>query len=80
MSKGSKPRPLGISREQFESNWDKVFLKEVPEHDNPTEGGMWVHDCTMERMPFEHGGHGDNYIATAKGYPCNWCGKYEGDA
>ena len=28
--KGSKPRPLSISKEQFDSNWDKIFMKEKP--------------------------------------------------
>lgn len=25
--KGSKPRPLGVSREVFDSNWDAIFGK-----------------------------------------------------
>jgi hypothetical protein len=25
MSKGSKPRPIYISQEEFSSNWDKIF-------------------------------------------------------
>jgi hypothetical protein len=25
--KGSKPRPLSIPRQQFESNWDRIFNK-----------------------------------------------------
>ncbi len=31
--KGDKPRPLGIPREQFESNWDNIFKKK-PEKRN----------------------------------------------
>ena len=29
MSKGSKPRPLEIPREKFNSNWDAIFKKKV---------------------------------------------------
>lgn len=25
--KGSKPRPLSVPREKFESNWDRIFGK-----------------------------------------------------
>ena len=65
--KGDKPRPLGVSQEQFDQNWDRIFLKEVPDHDNPPEGGaMWVHHCTVE------GPH-----MVAKGSHCNWCGMSE---
>ena len=70
--KGDKPRPLGVSREQFNENYDRIFLKEVPEvpvpdHDNATEGGaMWVHHCTVE------GPH-----MVARGQHCNWCGMSE---
>jgi len=27
MSKGSKPRPIEISRDDFEKNWDTIFEK-----------------------------------------------------
>jgi len=26
--KGSKPRPIVISKEQYQKNWDKIFKKE----------------------------------------------------
>lgn len=26
--KGSKPRPLGIDRKTFDSNWDRIFNRE----------------------------------------------------
>ena len=26
--KGSKPRPIIISKEQYQKNWDKIFKKE----------------------------------------------------
>ena len=28
MSKGSKPRPMRISRKEYEDNWEKAFKKE----------------------------------------------------
>ena len=73
--KGDKPRPLGVSREQFDENYDRIFLKEVPEydavlssdHENAPEGGsMWVHHCTT------NGPH-----MVLKGQHCNWCGMGE---
>jgi hypothetical protein len=27
MSKGSKPRPMTVSRDVFDSNWDLIFCK-----------------------------------------------------
>lgn len=30
MSKGSRPRPYSVSKEQFSKNWDSIFKKEVP--------------------------------------------------
>jgi hypothetical protein len=65
--KGDKPRPLGVSQEQFGQNWDRIFLKEIPDHDNAPEGGaMWVHHCTVE------GPH-----MVGKNQPCSWCGMSE---
>lgn len=26
--KGSKPRPLGVSQEEFDNNWDNIFKKD----------------------------------------------------
>ena len=28
VGKGSKPRPIVISKEQYQKNWDKIFKKE----------------------------------------------------
>ena len=27
--KGSKPRPLSVSQEEFQKNWDEIFAKKV---------------------------------------------------
>ena len=73
--KGDKPRPLGVSREQFDENYDRIFLKEVPEydvvlstdHDNSPEGGsMWVHRCDFKEPHM-----------VLKGEHCSWCGMSE---
>ena len=29
--KGSKPRPLSVSRNQFDDNWDRIFGKKKEE-------------------------------------------------
>ena len=28
VGKGSKPRPITISKEQYQKNWDRIFKKE----------------------------------------------------
>lgn len=38
MSKGSRPRPFGVNKAVFESNWDRIFNKE-------REQAMWEHQC-----------------------------------
>jgi hypothetical protein len=39
MSKGSKPRPIEVSQEKYESNWDRIFSKkprvEIVEEESP---------------------------------------------
>lgn len=30
--KGSSPRPLAVTQEQFEANWNKIFSKQEPEY------------------------------------------------
>lgn len=35
--KGSKPRPIEVTRDQFESNWDRIFSKKNAE--------TWTHIC-----------------------------------
>ena len=29
--KGSKPRPLGVDKATFDSNWDRIFKKPKPQ-------------------------------------------------
>ena len=28
--KGDQPRPIGVPKEQFEANWDKIFKNGIP--------------------------------------------------
>lgn len=35
--KGSKPRPLSVSQEEFSSNWDAIFGKKKPESANQSD-------------------------------------------
>ena len=79
--KGDRRRPMNVSQENFATNWEKAFksnpsphtayrqLREVPEHDNPLEGGvqqLWEHHCSFNGRHMVQVGH-----------PCNWCGEYE---
>jgi hypothetical protein len=62
--KGDSRRPLGVNIEQFNENWDKIFLKEVPQYEQEyTLNEMWDHNC-------QSGGA----IAVGKGEHCSWCG------
>lgn len=69
--KGDTPRPLSVSREQFESNWDRIFSKpQQPKmlhevnYDN-----MWQHSCTVEM----------GVMWIGKDETCNYCGAWEED-
>jgi hypothetical protein len=34
IGKGSRPRPLSVSKETFENNWDRIFNNAKKENDN----------------------------------------------
>jgi hypothetical protein len=44
MSKGSKPRPLEIPREKFNSNWDAIFKKRVKDESSSSDSNNRVKD------------------------------------
>jgi len=35
--KGSKPRPLSVSRKVFENNWDRIFKKKEQQKKNTSK-------------------------------------------
>lgn len=35
MSKGSKQRPLSVSKEQFDENWDRIFGSKKKDETSP---------------------------------------------
>ena len=49
MSKGSAPRPISVSQEQYAARWDAIFGKDVPEPD----GKDIVTDAQEIRETFE---------------------------
>ena len=59
--KGDKPRPISVDKKTFDSNWDKVFKKNVN-----VPANMWEHNCK------HNGPH-----CCSKGESCNWCGMKE---
>lgn len=59
--KGDKPRPLSVDQKTFDSNWDKIFNKNVS-----IPANMWEHNCKY------NGPH-----CCWKGKSCNWCGMKE---
>ena len=76
--KGDTPRPLGVSREQFESNWDRIFNRSTIQKDwnEPNKqlhevnyDNMWLHSCTVEM----------GVMWIGKNETCNYCGAWEED-
>ena len=69
--KGDTPRPFSVSREQFESNWDRIFSK-PKQHQMLHEvnyDNMWQHSCTVEM----------GIMWIGKNETCNYCGAWEED-
>ena len=64
--KGSTSRPLGVSTEQFEDNWDRIFNKSK-QLNEVVNDGMWAHRCPVEA----------DVIMIGKGETCPWCGAFE---
>jgi hypothetical protein len=64
--KGSNTRPLGVSSEQFESNWDNIFGKKQQSLNEVAHDDMWTHRCPVEGL-----------LSIAKGERCSWCGAFE---
>ena len=76
--KGDTPRPLGVSREQFESNWDRIFNRSTIQNDwnepknqlrEVNYDNMWQHSCTVEM----------GVMWIGKNETCNYCGAWEED-
>jgi len=45
MSKGSTPRPFSVPREEFDSNWDRVFGKKKEElSEGDKQAAAWLKD------------------------------------
>jgi hypothetical protein len=49
MSKGSKPRPLGTTRESFNDNWDAIFPSKKDKKEEPSEAIL----ISIDKDPFE---------------------------
>jgi hypothetical protein len=68
--KGDKPRPMGVDRETYYNNYDRIFRKNKPQplrevnYDN-----MWQHSCTVEM----------GVMWIGKNETCNYCGAWEED-
>ena len=41
MSKGSKPRPVEVPRDQFRDNWDRIFGKKPEPQDKNTPNNKY---------------------------------------
>jgi hypothetical protein len=54
MSKGSKRRPLRVSQEQFNENWDRVFEKWEQRRVERLIGGMEILDKIRQHKRIEY--------------------------
>lgn len=54
MSKGSKPRPLSVSREEFNDRWDNIFRK--PKIPTPKGTPEQTYEHFKERFKTENPG------------------------
>lgn len=67
--KGDKPRPMGVDRDTFYNNWDRVFNKEPKPLHEVNYDNMWQHSCTVEM----------GVMWIGKNETCNYCGAWEED-
>ena len=44
--KGSKPRPLGVDKETFDNNWDKIFGN----RENDYQDILATEDCILDAL------------------------------
>lgn len=69
--KGDKPRPMGVDRETYYNNYDRIFRKNdepKPLHEVNYDN-MWQHSCTVEM----------GVMWIGKNETCNYCGAWEED-
>jgi len=68
--KGSKPRPMDVQYDLFESNWDRIFNKKEPTMLREVNyDGMWKHSCTVDMR----------VVWIGKDETCTMCGAWEED-
>lgn len=67
--KGDKPRPMGVDRDTFYNNWDRVFNKDPKSLREVNYDNMWQHSCTVEM----------GVMWIGKNETCNYCGAWEED-
>lgn len=67
--KGDNPRPLSVSQQQFNDNWDKVFGKKDNMLREVNYDGYWQHSCTVDM----------SVVWIGKDETCDYCGAWEED-
>ena len=54
--KGSKPRPFSVSQSEWDSRWDAIFQRDVPETDKRTndyQDILSTEDCILDALENE---------------------------
>ena len=51
--KGSNPRPFSVTKEEFESNWDKIFSKEKELQSICPKCGAIAEECSSDNVDCE---------------------------
>jgi hypothetical protein len=44
--KGSKPRPISVTQEEYENRWDLIFQRDIPKEEKPKEEQDAIQDRT----------------------------------
>jgi len=48
--KGSAPRPMEVSRDQYSNNWDAIFKKEKEKEKNDYQDILSTEDCISDAL------------------------------
>jgi hypothetical protein len=52
--KGSKPRPFSISQQEYDTRWDAIFQRDLPEDKNlknEYQDILSTEDCFIDNIP-----------------------------
>ena len=48
--KGSSPRPFSISQTEYDTRWDAIFQRDLPEEKNDYQDILSTEDCILDAL------------------------------